>query len=271
MVRLEHLISHRFRGFSKHENTLAGFKNALDFGVLNLEFDIRVALCGTPMIYHDEYAKDAKGRKHYIADVLAANFADLGGTFDRMPTAENLFKCASGHPNTDAKLLIDIKDAGFEEAIHALVCEQRLQDRVVYVSWIPNVLYRMHDLNPNIPLCLSHWCKNPNKAIRLLHKVHTSRDGHVPRLSDPYIHGERSGWYVEGGLKGALRDIIKTSGGSVCVPQNMVTADLVKDYHADNIEVSTFSYTRWKSINAHNDKFNIDLYFIDNKKVFDEL
>lgn len=271
MVRLEHLISHRFRGFSEHENTLAGFQNALDFGVLNLEFDIRVARCGTPMIYHDEHAKDARGKKRHIAEVAAANFPGIGGAFARMPTAEALFKLAAAHPNTDAKLLIDIKDAGFEEAIHALVCEKRLQNRVVYVSWIPNVLYAMHTLAPSIPLCLSHWCKSPNKAVRLIHKVHTAKDGHVPRLNDPYIHGERSGWYVKGGVRGELRQIIQTSGGSVCVPQNMVTADLVAGYHADNIAVSTFSYTRWKAINAHKDAFNIDLYFIDNKKVFDDL
>lgn len=271
MIGLTQLVSHRFRGFSKYENTVEGLNAALDFGVLNLEFDIRVTRCGTPMIYHDEFAKDGRGKKHHISKLMASELAGLGGTFEHIPTADALFKAAALHEKNDAKLLIDIKDAGFEEIIHALVCLHRLQDRVVYVSWIPNVLYAMHALSPETPLCLSHWCKSPNKAIRLLHKVHAAKDGLVPRLNTPYIHGERSGWYVSGGVRGELRDMLKATGGSVCVPVNMVTEGLVADYHADSIEVSCFSYVKWKTINAAKKRYNIDQYFIDKKIVFDEL
>lgn len=271
MIGLSQLISHRFRGFAKHENTLEGLDAALDFGVLNLEFDIRVSLCGTPMIYHDEFARSGRGKTHHLSHVMASEFPALGGTFARIPTADNLFRLVAAHKNRDAKLLIDIKDAGFEEMIHALVCEHRLQDRVIYVSWLPNTLYALREIAPDVPLCLSHWCKNPNKAVRLLHKVHEAKDGHIKRLEETYIHGERSGWFVDGPVRGEMRGILKASGGSVCVPQGMVSAELVANYHADGIEVSTFSYTKWKAINAHKDKYNIDLYFIDNRAVFDEL
>lgn len=271
MTGLERLISHRFRGFDTHENTVDGLKAALDFGVLNLEFDIRVTRCGTPIIYHDEHAKDGRGKKRLIAGLMARDIPNLGGAFAHMPTADDLFKAASEHPNQDAKLLIDIKDGGFEEIIHALVCAHGLIGRVVYVSWLPNVLYAMHELSPETPLCLSHWCKSPNRAVRLLHTVHDAMDGHVPRLDRRYIHGERSGWFVNGGVKGTLRDMLKDTGGSVCVPVNMVTKDLVADYHANGIEVSCFSYVKWKTIHAHKDRFNVDLFFIDKKAVFDAL
>ena len=271
MADLSHLISHRFRGFSKHENTLSGCLAALDFGVLNLEFDIRVTRCGTPVIYHDEFARGSNKRKQYVANLMAKSFPKVGGTFSHIPTAEALFALIAEHTNQKARLLIDIKDAGFEDIIHALVCAYGLQSRVVYVSWLPNVLYAMHEIAPDIPLCLSHWCKSPNKAVRMLHDVHDAKDGQIHRLDRKYIHGERSGWFVDGPLRGELRNMIKASKGSVCVPQNMVTRDLVDDYHADDIEVSTFSYTEWKAIKTHEDRFNIDLYFIDNKAVFDAL
>lgn len=271
MVGLSSLISHRFRGFAPRENTLDGFVAALDFGVLNLEFDIRVTRCGTPMIYHDEYALDKNGTRHEIVDLMASDFPALGGTFKHIPTAEALFELAGQHGNKDAKLLIDIKDAGFETEIHALVCQNRLQNRVVYVSWVPNALYAMHEIAPDIPLCLSHWCQNPPDIARAVHKVHTSENGHVPRLEQTHIHGERSGWYIEGGVQGELRDMLKRTSGSVCVPQFMVTRELVDAYHADGIEVSAFSYVTWPDIRAHEKEFNIDLYFIDNKKVFDAL
>ncbi len=271
MVDVSALISHRFRGFSKYENTIDGVNNALDFGVLNLEFDIRVSRCGTPMIYHDEFALGGSGQRQLISNTMASEFASLGGTFSRIPTAQCLFKAISDHRNKAARLLIDIKDAGFEEAIHALVCEYRLQNRVVYVSWVPNSLYALHEITPVTPLCLSHWCEDPNTLIRFSHKVHVAMDGIVPKLDHRYIHGERSGWYVRGGLRGDLREIIKNSGGSVCVPMDMVSRALVDDYHADGIKVSTFSFIDWPSIKEHKSRFNVDLYFIDNKAVFEDI
>lgn len=271
MIGLSSLISHRFRGFAPLENTLEGFVAALDFGVLNLEFDIRVTRCGTPMIYHDEFALDKAGKRHEISELMASDFKGLGGTFASIPTAEALFKIAGTHANTDAKFFIDIKDAGFETEIHALVCLNRLEDRVVYVSWVPNALYAIHALAADASLCLSHWCQDPPLIAREVHEVFEAPDGLVPRLDRDYIHGERSGWYIKGGVQGELRDMLRRTKGSVCVPQFMVTRDLVDAYHADGIEVSTFSYVTWPDIRAHEKEFNIDLYFIDNKRVFDEL
>jgi len=271
MLTLDNLISHRFRGFSEHENTLDGLAKALDFGVKIVEFDIRVTKCGTPVIYHDEFAFDQNRQRHMLCDLMFVDFKSLGGTFAHIPSADDLFALAKTHENTSAKLLIDIKDAGFEEEIHALVMLARLQDRTTYVSWLPNVLYRMHELAPKIPLCLSHWCQNPNTMIRSLHVIHESLDGYVPRLEKAYIHGERSGWFINKPLEGELRDIIIKSKGAVCVPQHMITRELVDNYHGDDIIVSTYAYVNWPNIKIHEQDFNIDLYFIDNKKVFDDL
>jgi len=267
MVDINNLISHRFRGFAPHENTIAGLNAALDFGVLNLEFDIRVAKCGTPMIYHDEAALDKNGKLYHLCDVMASDFKALGGAFTHMPTAEALLAAAAAHPKKEAKLLIDIKDAGFETEIHALVMMGRLAARVIYVSWVPEALYAMHDIAPDAEYCLSHWCQSPDAKTRLIHKVFKDKMGHVKRPSRKRVHGERSGWFVDGPLRGEMRDIVS----SVCVPQAMVSRALVDDYHKDGIEVSTFSYVDWDHINRHNERFNIDTYFIDNKCVFDEM
>ena len=267
MVSLSNLISHRFRGFSPHENTIAGLNAALDFGVLNLEFDIRVAKCGTPMIYHDEYALDKNGTVHRLSEVVASNFAELGGVFALMPTADALFAAMAQHSNKDAHFLIDIKDAGFETEIHALIMLNRLASRVTYVSWVPEALYAMHDIAPDANYCHSHWCQKPGAGIRKNHKVFNAKMGHIKRPRRKMVHGERSGWFVDGPLRGELRDIVT----SICVPQAMVSLALVEDYHKDGIEVSTFSYIDWEHINRHKERFNIDTYFIDNKRVFDEL
>ncbi len=269
MVQLSQLISHRFRGFAERENTIEGLKAALDFGVQVLEFDIRVTACGTPIIYHDEYAKDKSGKKRYLSKIFAKNLKNIGGIFSYMPTADLLFAAAAAHENNTAKLLVDIKDYGFEVEIDALIRAHGLQNRTVYVSWLPNVLYRMAEIAPDIPLCLSHWPQNPDKHTRKKHIVHNAPDGRIEHLPTDYIHGERSGWFVQGGLKGYLRMKIRQSGGSVCLPVNMLERDLIKDYQNEGIEVSAFSFVDWDTIDQFETAYGLDLYFIDNKKVFE--
>ena len=265
------LISHRFRGFAPYENTLKGLRAALDLGVQNLEFDVRMAKCGTPMVYHDEFALDGVGRKQYLCDYKAVEFARLGGAFARMPTLDALFSTIIVHKNQTAKLLIDIKDLGFETEINALVMYYRLPSRAVYVSWVPEVLYRIHTLAPDIPLCLSHWCANVSKQVAASHDMHCSKDGIIPRLNVKYMTGTRYGWTSKTPLAGDLLDILKASGGGICVPESMLTRALSNFYHDEKLFVSTFSYTDWPSIHTHKSKLNIDMYFIDNKQVFDDL
>ena len=268
---MSRLISHRFRGFAVEENTIAGLTAAMTRGVELLEFDIRVARCGTPLIYHDEFAIDGHGKRRKICDIMAKELASLGGRFATMPTAENLFHAAGLHANKNARLLVDIKDAGFEAEIHALVMMAGLGKRVTYVSWVPEALYQIHDIAPNVPLCLSHWCRSPHAVIRSLHTVHTAKDGHISRKAPTIIHGERSGYFVDGRLKGELFEIIKSTQGSVCVPQDMVSAELVSEYHRHGVEVSAFSYVNWESIMRADAAMKIDQYFIDDKVVFDQM
>jgi glycerophosphoryl diester phosphodiesterase len=270
-IHLTDLISHRFRGFSKYENTLDGLKSALDFGVLNLEFDVRMALCGTPMVYHDEYAIDKNGKRQHLSEHKAADFKKIGGDFARMPRFEALLAAVAGHKSQNARLLVDIKDAGFEEEINALISLFRLQNRTIYVSWLPEVLYKLHDIAPDVPKCLSHWCQPVNQMIRAHHKVFRSKDGTIPVKPSRYIMGVRSGWEITAPITGSMLDVLKTSNGGVCVPQNMISRDLSDYYHKHGLFVSTFSYINWENIRTHKQEFGIDMYFIDNKQVFDQL
>lgn len=264
MADLLHLISHRFRGFSQYENTISGLNAALDWGVKQVEFDIRVTKCGTPLIYHDEAAPDGNGNAHHLSDILASERAVLGGNFTHMPRADALFHAASIHENK-ATLLVDIKDAGFEDMLVALAHEYRLIDRIIWVSWVPEALYAIRDLLPDARLCLSHWCQTPNATVRKIHKVFEAKNGHVPRAKRKWVHGERSGWFVDGPLKGDMLNMVT----HICVPANMITKDLVDYYHDQNIKVSTFSYVTRESLEQAEIDFGIDDFFIDAKVVFD--
>lgn len=264
MARLEQIISHRFRGFAERESTVEGLQAALDFGVQQIEFDIRMTRCGTPIITHDEASPDRKGQIHHLRDIHAFEMAALGGDFAHMPTARELFAHISAHANTDCRILIDVKDAGFEEMLYALCAEHRLRDRAVWVSWLPEVLYALHDIDPEASLCLSHWCAEPGEATRAIHTVHEANLGHVARPQRRFVHGERSGWHVEGPLRGDLRDIVNW----VCVPAYQISAALVEDYHRDGIQVSAFSYLTREAIEAAEARHGHDGFFSDAREPF---
>ena len=274
-IGLDALISHRFRGFAPRENTLKGLRAALDFGVLLLEFDVRMAKCGTPMIYHDEYANDKHGVRRLLCDIPAYKFKKAGGRFASMPTLEALFSTIKHHKNKQAKFLIDIKDLGFEHEIHALVMYYGLAERVVYVSWIAEVLYRIHALAPNIPLCFSHWSGKISdknyKQIASKHEIFISKTGDIPRMNEDYILGKRMGWVLEKPLTGELLNILKACNGMICIPTELIKPELSDYYHQHNIQISTFSYTDLAKIKQHSNEFKIDMYFVDNKQVFEDL
>ena len=244
-----------------------GLRAALDFGVQQIEFDIRLTRCGTPVITHDEAASDVRGRQHKICDVLARDLSSLGGDFSRMPTARALFEAIAGHPNQTCKVLIDVKDAGFEAMLYALAAEHRLRDRSVWVSWLPEVLYGIHDIDATAPLCLSHWCQPPGAATRLVHTVFEADHGHINRPERRYVHGERSGWFVDGPLLGQMREMVNW----VCVPASQISRALVEDYHRDGIKVSAFSYVTADAIAIAEERFGHDAFFSDAKAPFEAL
>lgn len=270
-VGIEKLITHRFRGFAKHENTLAGLRAALDFGVRNLEFDLRIAACGIPVIYHDEYAKDKTGKRRYLCDHIYRDYGKLGGTFALMPTYEDLLANVCAHRNTGARLLVDIKDLGFEQEIYALTRAYGLYQRTIFVSWIPEVLYRLHGIDAGGAKILSHWCKKPGPLVRAGHKIYSAETGHIPRRHDRHVLGERSGYWVKGPLEGDMLELLKSSKGGICVPQDMLTRALSDSYHGKGLSVSSFSYTEWTKIYFHKNTLGVDLFFIDNKAVFQTL
>lgn len=240
---------------------MAGLIAALDFGVQQIEFDIRLTRCGTPLITHDEAAHDRHGSLHKICDVMARDLPALGGDFTRMPTAEALFTAIAQHDNQSCRLLIDVKDAGFEEMLYALCAAHSLRDRSIWVSWLPEVLYAIHAIDQAASCCLSHWCQSPSLATRAVHKVYNAAHGHIDRPDRTYVHGERSGWFVDGALRGSLRDIVDW----VCVPANQISAALVADYHTDGTRVSAFSYLTLEAMNAAEVRYGHDAFFSDAK------
>ena len=261
------LISHRFLTFSEYENTAQGLISALDNKVSYVEFDVRIAKCGTPVIYHDPEAIDINGVEHKISTVKYNDFNDLGGRFKTISSLDEILDIAANHSNTKVKLLIDIKDFGYEQVIYSSVVKKKLSDRSIYVSWLPEVIYALHKLTPLSEFCFSYWCKPPSETTKESHIVFKSQNGEIKNQTSANNIGRSSGWYIKGALRGKLRDIISM----VCVPKHMLDVSLVNKYHQYGIEVSSFSYLNINEIINDKKNYNIDYFFADNKKVFENI
>lgn len=80
------IVGHRGASASAPENTLAAFRRAIDDGAEGLEFDVRLARDGVPMVFHDPTLNRIARMGTAVADLTSAELAkiDVGSWFDNI-------------------------------------------------------------------------------------------------------------------------------------------------------------------------------------------
>jgi glycerophosphoryl diester phosphodiesterase len=79
------VIGHRGNAAFAPENTLESFDQAVALGVDAIEFDVRVARDGVPVVIHDRTLERTTGRRDAVASLTIAELqtVDTGATFTR--------------------------------------------------------------------------------------------------------------------------------------------------------------------------------------------
>ena len=79
------IIAHRGASAEAPENTLAAFRRAIELGADGVEFDVRLAADGVPVVIHDATLKRTAGIDRRVADITSAELArlDVGSWFNR--------------------------------------------------------------------------------------------------------------------------------------------------------------------------------------------
>jgi len=79
------VIGHRGNAAFAPENTLESFGQAVALGVDAIEFDVRVARDGVPVVIHDRTLERTTGRRDAVASLTTAELqtVDTGATFTR--------------------------------------------------------------------------------------------------------------------------------------------------------------------------------------------
>ena len=103
-------LAHRGDWRRGPENSLAAFRAALAIpGCDGLEFDVRVAADGGPVVYHDETLARVHGRSERIDAVRSDVLVDLG-----IPTLESVLVTVGRRPFLDVEFKVDPGPAGVE-------------------------------------------------------------------------------------------------------------------------------------------------------------
>jgi glycerophosphoryl diester phosphodiesterase len=176
------ILGHRGASSEAPENTLAAFDLALQRGADGIEFDVRLSADGVPMVMHDarlERTTSGRGRVDALSERELRRL-DAGTWFnERYPARARarfrgqkiplLAEALAWVKERSCLAYLEIKrerDAkgGFEEKVLAAIHGAGVPDRVVVISFQPEVLERIRALDGQIALGLD--CTRPLLAVR---------------------------------------------------------------------------------------------------------
>lgn len=152
------IVAHRGYSARAPENTLAALRAALDAGASSLEWDVRMARDGIPVLFHDDVldrTTDGRGRVDRCTSEELARL-DAGGWFSEefrgepVPTLEQALTDVAGRA---AAIYPEIKayhDTDELTSTAALVARHGLVERTVFISMDWGALEVLKGVDPTL-------------------------------------------------------------------------------------------------------------------------
>jgi len=144
------VISHAACGGHAPENTLAGIRAALDFGVDGIEIDLHCSSDGVPILMHDRTVDRTTSGTGSIASLTIDQLQalDVGG--EPPPTLAQALDLTRGK----TLLIMEIKQPGIEEHIAGTVHQLEALGDVMAWSFFPQALSGIREAEPRIPAAM---------------------------------------------------------------------------------------------------------------------
>jgi glycerophosphoryl diester phosphodiesterase len=163
------VISHAACGGHAPENTLAGIRKALGFGVDAIEIDVQASADGVPVLMHDLTVDRSTNGSGEVAALSLDELHALDAGGEPVPTLDEVLELTTG----TAVLVIEVKQPGIEERIAAVVREKKALADVMVWSFFPEALEGMRRAEPRIPAgllvaaeSLPRWPRMRELAVR---------------------------------------------------------------------------------------------------------
>jgi glycerophosphoryl diester phosphodiesterase len=153
-------VGHRGARAYETENTLKSFGKAIKLGANALEIDVRASGDGKLIISHDDNLKKVFGKDVRLGQHTLKDLKQL--TEDRIATLEEALRFIDGKVE---KILVELKETGYEKKVLEVIRKEKLKDRVIVISFHEEVLAHVRDSDKKIETGLIYAkYKNPVEA-----------------------------------------------------------------------------------------------------------
>jgi glycerophosphoryl diester phosphodiesterase len=127
-----YVVGHRGAAAIMPENTIKGFRYAIELGVDYVECDVHLSRDHQVVVMHDATVDRTTNGRGAIRDLTLARIRTLdAGQGERVPTLDEVMETVRG----EAHLLIELKGIGVERAAVEAVKAQGMQEYVTFISF----------------------------------------------------------------------------------------------------------------------------------------
>jgi len=157
-------VGHRGARAYEIENTLESFKKAIKLGANAIELDVRQSKDRKLVVIHDDNLKKVFGKDILVSQVTLKDLKQL--TENKIPTLEEALEFIDREVE---KILVQLKEVGYEKKVLEVVKKEKLKDRAVIISFHEEALINVRKLDKTIETGLVYAkYKNPvDTALKL--------------------------------------------------------------------------------------------------------
>ena len=162
------IIAHRGASALAPENTLAAFQKAIEMGAEGVEFDVRLAKDGVPVVFHDANLRRIGQKAGFVSDFTSEELqnldvgswfnlknpkkADDGFSAETVPTLARLLEFLSDY---NGLIYVELKHKAEEtealvEAVSRIIRQTNLLPKIIVKSFDLEAIYRMRRLIPEV-------------------------------------------------------------------------------------------------------------------------
>lgn len=178
-------VGHRGAKAYAIENTIESFKKAVELGVNAIELDVRTTKDRKLVICHDDDLKKVFGKNVKIDEASLKELKDL--TEDKIPTLNEALHFIDKKVD---KILIELKEPGYEKKVIDEIIKQKLLDRAIIISFLEEALANIRELNKKVETGLVYARhKNPLAsalALNAQYLVPLYRFTHTRNIEDAH-------------------------------------------------------------------------------------
>jgi glycerophosphoryl diester phosphodiesterase len=150
-------VGHRGAKAYKTENTLESFIRAIELGANAIELDVRISQDAQLIVSHDDNLKKVFRKDIRIHEATLKELKHM--TENRIITLEEALRFIGKKAE---KILIELKEAGYENKVLDVIRKEKLEDRVIIVSFDEETLARVRTIDKKIETGLIYTKpKNP--------------------------------------------------------------------------------------------------------------